>query len=173
MKPVDFQADCTLCHSGKHAFRHAKTYLSQIVSAQDCKVCHGEKPLPWREEHARSDWIRDHGKFALSSDEDCMSCHEYGLSFCNDCHEKKPPSHKPKDLWLKGHKKEAKDNTKACLTCHKQKFCKKCHIGHTPQWLDNHYGFVMEKGAESCQRCHSSIFCESCHVQTLKLLPVN
>ena len=167
MKPVDFQADCTLCHTGKHAFRHAKSYLSQIISSQDCKVCHGDRVLPWRSEHARLDWIRHHGEFALSGEEECMSCHEYGLSFCNDCHKKKPPSHKPKDLWLKSHKKKAKENTKACLTCHKQSFCKKCHIGHTPKWLENHYSFVLDKGAESCQRCHSSIFCESCHVKVL------
>jgi hypothetical protein len=171
MKPVDFQADCTLCHTGKHAFRHAKPYLSQIISSQDCKVCHGERVLPWRKEHAKPDWIKHHGKFALSGDEDCMSCHEYGLAFCNDCHRKKPPSHQPKDLWLRSHKKQAKDNTKACLTCHKQEFCKKCHVGHTPEWLENHYSFVLEKGAESCQHCHSSIFCESCHVKVALPFP--
>ena len=165
MKPVDFKADCTLCHAGKHAFRHAKPYLSQIVSSQECKVCHGERVLPWKEGHAKSNWVTKHGEIALSEQEKCMSCHEYGLAFCNDCHRKKPPSHKPKDIWLKTHKTKAKDNTKACLTCHKPNFCKKCHVGHTAEWLDNHYSFVLEKGAESCQRCHSSIFCEGCHVK--------
>ncbi len=135
MKPVDFKADCTLCHTGKHAFRHAKSYLSQIVSSQDCKVCHGGTVLPWRAEHAQADWIKKHGMIALSDEEKCISCHEYGLAFCDDCHKKKPPSHKPKDIWLRKHKSRAKENTKACLTCHKQRFCKKCHVGHTAKWL--------------------------------------
>ena len=32
MKPSDFKADCTTCHSGNHAFRHDQPYLSQIIA---------------------------------------------------------------------------------------------------------------------------------------------
>lgn len=164
MKPVDFQADCTLCHTGKHAFRHAKPYLSHIISPSECKVCHGGLVLPWRPEHTRDDWVQKHGQFALEGTKKCMSCHEYGLAFCQDCHARKPPSHKPKDLWLQAHRKKAKEDTRACFVCHTSALCRKCHVGHTLDWKENHYTFVLKEGTEMCENCHAAIFCESCHV---------
>lgn len=164
MKPVDFQADCTLCHTGKHAFRHAKPYLSHIIPPRECKGCHGQRVLPWRPEHTKEDWVQVHGKIALEGgSQKCMSCHEYGLAFCKDCHSKKPPSHKPKDLWLGKHQVRAKQDTRTCLACHQAEFCKKCHMGHTPDWQLNHYKYVLKEGTQMCQNCHSAIFCESCH----------
>ncbi len=164
MKPVDFQADCTLCHTGKHAFRHAKPYLSHIISPRECKVCHGGLVLPWRPEHTKEDWVEKHGKFALKDSDKCMSCHEYGLAFCEDCHSRKPSSHKPKDVWLQAHRKQAKQDVQACYTCHKPEMCRECHIGHTTNWKQIHYQFVLSEGTKMCENCHSSIFCESCHV---------
>lgn len=163
MKPVDFQADCTLCHSGKHAFRHAKEYLSQIISPRECKGCHGERVLPWRAEHTKDDWVQKHGSIALDEGSKCMSCHEYGLSFCTECHKEKPSSHKPRETWLDQHKVKAKSDTRSCLTCHKQDFCKKCHLGHTSDWRDTHYRMVVKEGAQMCWNCHSDVFCSSCH----------
>ncbi len=163
MKPVDFDADCTLCHSGKHAFRHAKPYLSQIMSPRDCKGCHGDRVLPWTPEHTKEDWVQTHGGLALDDAKKCMSCHEYGLQFCNECHEKKPPSHKPEDQWHDKHSERSRTSDKACMTCHKKEFCEKCHLGHTPGWLDNHYRLALKEGQKMCQRCHSKAFCKRCH----------
>ncbi len=171
MKPVDFQADCTLCHSGKHAFRHAQEYLSQIMSPRDCKGCHGGRVLPWRQEHTRDDWVQKHGTLALEDGGKCMSCHEYGLNFCQKCHSQKPASHKPRDAWLDHHKLKAKSDTRACLTCHKTDFCKKCHLGHTADWRQTHYKMVLSEGQQMCWNCHSQVFCSSCHPDWQKNIP--
>jgi hypothetical protein len=163
MKPVDFQADCTLCHSGKHAFRHAQEYLSQIMSPRDCKGCHGGRVLPWTQAHTRDDWVQKHGTMALEDSKKCMSCHEFGLNFCQKCHSQKPASHKPRETWLNVHKQKAKADTRACLTCHKTDFCKKCHIGHTAEWRQTHYRMVLSEGQQMCWHCHSQVFCSGCH----------
>lgn len=168
MKATDAQADCTTCHSGTHAFRHAQPYLSQIVSARECLGCHGGRILPWTSRHERDDWVAQHGKEALGDSGKCMKCHEYGLAFCNECHQNKPPSHRPRERWLATHKKAAKAETRACFTCHKASFCEKCHVNHTRGWRYSHARVVVKTGSEVCQNCHNSTFCESCHVGTAR-----
>lgn len=164
MKPEDSQADCTTCHSGKHAFRHAQPYLSQIIGSRECLVCHGGRILPWTPMHERGDWVQRHGKTALGDIPRCMKCHEYGLAFCNECHQNKPPSHRPRQRWLVVHKRAAKEETRACFTCHKASYCKRCHINHTAGWRETHSRIVIEAGTEPCMSCHSMSFCEGCHV---------
>lgn len=167
MKPIDAQADCKTCHSGKHAFRHAQPYLSQVIASRECIGCHGGRVLPWVPQHEKDSWVQEHGKIALGNEERCMKCHEYGLQFCKTCHSKRPPSHVPADNWRTSHMKFAKTDTRACFTCHEaEKFCKKCHLGHTPNWLNNHYKVVLDNGAEMCQRCHGVKFCEGCHTRS-------
>lgn len=166
MKPKDKLADCTTCHSGKHAVRHAQPYLSQIIGPRECLVCHGGRILPWTPKHEKADWVRIHGKLALGNVPRCMSCHEYGLTFCNDCHRNKPPSHKPRELWLEKHRVAARTETRACFTCHKTNFCKRCHINHTQGWRARHVDVVIETGTEPCLSCHSATFCDGCHIGT-------
>lgn len=165
MKPTDARADCTMCHSGKHAFRHAQPYLPQIVGTRECLVCHGGNVLPWSAQHERGDWMRKHGREALAANTSkCMKCHEYGLQFCNDCHRNKPPSHLPHEAWIARHKVAARAETRACFTCHKPAYCKKCHINHTPGWRWTHAKNVVKLGTETCLGCHSQTFCSSCHI---------
>jgi hypothetical protein len=164
MKPDDFKADCTTCHSGKHSFKHGQPYLSQVVAPRECAGCHGGRVLPWTPDHERSDWLQVHGTDALRvGSKTCMACHEFGLSFCNDCHKTKPPSHLPRADWLTAHPAAAQADTRACFTCHQAADCKKCHVNHTPDWLKQHPATVKASGSDSCGKCHSASFCGDCH----------
>lgn len=165
MKPDDFKADCTTCHTGKSAYKHAQPYLSHVIAPRECAGCHGGRVLPWTPAHEQDNWIQVHGTDALKvGSQSCMKCHEQGLSFCDDCHKRRPPSHDPRSAWLADHKAAAKTDTRACFTCHKAEFCKKCHINHTPNWLSTHFNFVVKNGSEGCLTCHSETFCSTCHI---------
>ncbi len=166
MKPEDFEADCTTCHSGKHHYRHEKEYLSHVIAPRECKGCHGGRVLPWTTAHEKDDWIQKHGPEALTvGAETCQKCHEFGLQFCNECHSKKPPSHNPRDAWLNVHKTRAQQDTRTCFTCHKSDYCKKCHVNHTANWLNRHPKYVLDEGTQTCQKCHSQSFCSFCHME--------
>ena len=165
MKPEDFKADCTTCHTGKHAFKHGQPYLSQVIAPRECPGCHGGRVLPWNPAHEKDDWVQAHGLQALKVGvQSCMKCHEFGLAFCNECHSRKPPSHEPRDRWLQLHRQRAKQETRTCFTCHVAKFCKRCHVNHTPGWRERHFKFVVENGTDLCEKCHSVSFCSSCHI---------
>jgi hypothetical protein len=165
MQASDFKADCTTCHSGKNAYRHNPSYLSQVIAPRECAGCHGGRVLPWTLAHERDDWLQTHGPEALSTgSKACMQCHEYGMQFCDACHKLKPPSHLPSDVWLNQHAAKAQQDTRACFTCHKTADCKKCHINHPPDWLAQHPAVVRAQGTASClATCHSRSWCSFCH----------
>jgi hypothetical protein len=164
MKPSDFKADCTTCHSGKAAYRHDAPYLSQVIAPRECPGCHGGRVLPWTPAHEMSNWLQTHGPEALKTgSKACMRCHEQGLQFCNACHKNKPPSHDPRDAWLNQHATVAAADTRACFTCHQPSFCKTCHVNHPADWRATHPAFVKANGATSCVKCHSTSFCSFCH----------
>lgn len=166
MQPSDFKADCTTCHSGKHAYRHDPSYLSHVIAPRECPGCHGGRVLPWTPAHEKDDWLQTHGPEALKNgSEACMKCHEFGLQFCADCHTRKPPSHEPREVWLSEHPTRARADTRACFTCHKADFCKTCHINHTADWRDKHPAYVLKQGTETCWKCHNQSFCETCHLK--------
>lgn len=165
MKPSDFKADCTTCHSGSHAPRHEAPYLSHVIAPSECAGCHGGRVLPWVPAHELDSWVQVHGRVALKLGvAECMKCHEHGLEFCDTCHKLKPPSHLPRGDWLAKHPAAARADTRACFTCHTAASCKRCHVNHTPNWLDTHFNFVMKNGADGCMACHSETFCSGCHV---------
>ena len=166
MKPSDFEADCTTCHSGNHAFKHAKPYLSQIIAPRECKGCHGGRVLPWTALHEQDNWLDLHGQESLRvGKQSCFKCHDFGLQFCDRCHAQKPPSHIPRDQWLVTHSERAQADTRACFTCHKAEFCKTCHVNHPADWLQKHPATVKADGTAKCQQCHSLSFCSYCHAQ--------
>lgn len=167
MVPVDFEVDCTTCHTGSNAFRHEPQYLSQIIAPKDCKGCHGGRVLPWTLLHERSDWLQTHGGEALSEGtENCFQCHDFGLKFCDTCHAIKPPMHLPADRWKTNHPDAARADTRACHTCHQINFCKRCHVGHDSGWKQLHSAFVESHGTSSCVKCHSLSFCSYCHANS-------
>ena len=164
MTPADFEVDCTTCHTGSNSFRHEPPYLSQVIAPTECRGCHGGRVLPWTALHERSDWLKTHGREALTVGTDnCFQCHDFGLKFCDTCHAIKPPMHLPADQWKANHPEAARADTRACYTCHKINFCKRCHVGHEAGWTKQHPTFVAEKGTASCDQCHSLSFCSYCH----------
>lgn len=164
MHADDIESDCTMCHSGARAIRHAQPYLSQVIPASECKGCHGGRVLPWTPRHERADWLLEHGMEALAvGTEGCFECHDFGLKFCDECHERKPPSHANEDRWLHDHVEKAQVDTRACFTCHDPNDCKTCHVNHEADWRARHHEFVRANGDESCAECHSASFCSYCH----------
>jgi len=166
MREEDLHADCTMCHSGERAIRHAQPYLSQVVEVSECAGCHGGRALPWTPLHERDDWLELHGSEALEGgDESCFECHDFGLKFCDECHAQTPPSHVPEDRWLDAHPNAARTDTRACYTCHETSFCKGCHLNHEEGWMESHPDFVRDSGDDSCTECHSSSACSFCHTE--------
>jgi hypothetical protein len=169
MKPMDFEIDCTMCHSGDHAFRHEAPYLSHIIAPSECKGCHGGRVLPWSDAHEEDEWLETHGQEALEKgDESCFECHDFGLKFCDTCHDQTPPSHLPAGQWRARHPDAARADTRACRTCHELAFCSKCHLSHEEGWIGRHPSVVQEQGTDSCWRCHSRSFCSFCHTDVLR-----
>jgi len=147
MQAMDFEVDCTMCHSGDHAFRHESPYLSHIIAPKECKGCHGGRELPWDPLHERSDWLSLHGAEALrTGNESCFACHDFGLKFCDTCHTKTPPSHLPADQWKNKHRDAARADTRACYTCHKLDSCRRCHLSHEQGWKEKHPGRGQGRG---------------------------
>lgn len=168
MVPGDFEIDCTTCHSGKSALKHQEHYLSHVIAPKECKGCHGGRVLPWPEKHESTEWLEEHGVEALNAEEGeeaCFKCHEGKFRFCQECHEDKPPSHKPRDTWLRVHSGVAQDDTRKCFTCHESDFCKECHVNHEADWLDTHFEEVAAEGSEKCWDCHSQSVCAYCHIR--------
>lgn len=164
MHAEDIDADCTMCHTGARAIRHAKPYLSQIIPPSECRGCHGGRVLPWTPRHERDDWLEHHGMEALETGPDnCLACHDFGLKFCDECHAETPPSHLPAELWRDSHPEAAATDTRVCYTCHQTSMCKQCHVNHEAGWLQAHPDFVRERGDESCTECHSLSSCSFCH----------
>jgi hypothetical protein len=164
MKPEDFDVDCTTCHTGKAAYKHAQPYLSHVIAPKECKGCHGGRVLPWTAKHEGDDWLDTHGPEALEVGEDsCFQCHEFGLKFCDECHANKPPSHEPRDRWVNEHVERAQADTRHCFTCHDADWCKECHVNHEPDWRQVHDDYVDANGFDSCLECHSRSFCSFCH----------
>ena len=168
MKPEYFERDCTTCHEGDQAPRHDQPYLTKAaLQPTECKGCHGARVLPSTERHERSDWLESHGTEALASGADaCYQCHDFGLKFCDECHEKTPPSHQPVERWRTIHPEAARKDTRVCYSCHRTSDCKSCHLNHEAGWLARHSAFVREKGDSSCSECHSESSCGYCHMLT-------
>lgn len=164
MKPSYFTRNCTSCHKGSSAPRHAQPYLPRRIAADKCPGCHGGRVLPWTPKHDQADWLQVHGQEALrTGTKDCFQCHDFGLRFCDTCHAVKPPSHLPADAWLGSHIAAARADTRVCYACHELNFCRKCHVNHEAGWKQSHPDFVRRRGTASCTACHSTSFCGACH----------
>ena len=166
MCSVEFDADCSECHTGDEAPVHDKPYLPDQIPESECVGCHGGRVLPWTPSHEAENWLELHGIEALDRGEDeCLACHDFGLKFCDDCHAEKPPSHEPADKWRLNHPDAAQADTRVCYTCHETTWCKECHVNHETGWIDSHPAFVDEFGEESCTECHSLSACTFCHTE--------
>jgi hypothetical protein len=146
-------ADCKNCH---HQLQQSlgvwKDTHPQVVFAvgangclekchkpDQCRTCHttGKTPtLPGVIEtstvsaievaHVKSNWLVQHGTFALQDQTKCLTCH-VTLQECKDCHSRRPAFHGTNNtVWIGTHKNVAKD-PRRCYACHDKAQCDACH----------------------------------------------
>jgi hypothetical protein len=145
--------DCKNCH---HQLQQSlgvwKATHPQVVRAngangcierchdpQQCRTCHttGKTPVfpgvinastvsAIEVAHVKSDWLTQHGTFALQDQSKCLTCH-VNLTECQDCHSKRPAFHGTDNtVWIGTHKNVAKD-PRRCYECHQKAQCDACH----------------------------------------------
>ena len=145
--------DCQNCHHqlqqslGEWKTTHPKVVraygqnacLEKCHVADQCRECHTTGRTPAfattiaastvtaiEKAHVKSDWLTQHGTFALQDQSKCLTCH-VTLGECQDCHAKRPAFHGTDTTkWIGTHKDFAKDKRR-CLTCHEQSWCDDCH----------------------------------------------
>lgn len=119
----------------------ANACLEQCHNADQCRTCHttGKTPVfsatiaetstvtAIERAHVKSDWLTQHGTFALQDQAKCLTCH-VTLQECQDCHSHRPAFHGTDNTaWIgMGHEKLAKD-PRRCFECHQPKECNDCH----------------------------------------------
>jgi hypothetical protein len=127
--------------------------LEKCHNANQCRECHttGKTPVfpktiapstvtTIEVAHVKSDWLSQHGAFALQDKQKCLICH-VTFQECKDCHEHKPAFHGTDNTaWIgTGHEKFAKANPKRCFACHEPAECNNCHTQFqaqdAPQYL--------------------------------------
>lgn len=113
--------------------------LEQCHSADQCRTCHttGKTPVfpgtinastvsAIEQAHVKSNWLTQHGTFALQDQAKCLTCH-VTLGECQDCHSHRPAFHGTDNTaWIGTHKNFAKDRRR-CYTCHQSSWCDACH----------------------------------------------
>jgi len=148
------KSDCQTCHHALQTGTGDKSWkathpsvvrsagpnscLETCHSASQCRQCHTTGKTPdfgaaatpdgvraIEANHVKSDWLEQHGSFALADESKCFQCH-VSVGECEDCHAKRPAFHGLKSTWIGRHKDLSKDR-KRCLACHQEEFCDNCH----------------------------------------------
>jgi len=152
-------ADCKNCHHQLQptlvAWResHPQTVravgpngcLEKCHNADQCRLCHTTGKMPdfkttlaestvtvIEQAHVKSDWISQHGTFAMQDKSKCLTCH-VSEGECQNCHSQRPAFHGPASTssapapWINQHQPIAKQDSKRCLACHQQPWCDACH----------------------------------------------
>ncbi|MDR3687067.1 MAG: hypothetical protein P4L93_08950 [Coriobacteriia bacterium] len=114
--------------------------LEKCHTAEQCRTCHTTGKLPVfantidastvtaiEAAHVKSNWLTQHGTFALVDQSKCMTCH-VTLQECKDCHANRPAFHGTDNTaWIgTGHEKLAGD-PRRCFACHQASQCNNCH----------------------------------------------
>lgn len=107
---------CYKCHNG-------------VMATKECRACHTKKAYP--DSHRAAGFLEKHGQMAQTIGKECAKCHGWTPRYCEECHQKRPPSHGPSGTagmaWRTLHRDSASIREKGCLVCHGQNFCKNCH----------------------------------------------
>jgi hypothetical protein len=194
---VGVAASCATCHARNLCIScHVNATESPVISALDLDerspVFAFAQPVP--SSHARSDFLRTHGRDAQRGTVSCATCHT--RESCATCHvgvppravatlatsgpnraagarlmRTPPPSH-TRDF-RETHGAAANAHPRACETCHLRSMCLECHrpdVG--PQSRYHRSGFVTRHPSAAyareanCSDCHNGAqFCQSCHQQ--------
>ena len=146
-------ADCKNCHHqlqqslGVWKQEHPKVVqtvgpnacLEKCHNAEQCRTCHttGKEPVfantinastvtAIEAAHVKSDWLTQHGTFALADQSKCVTCH-VTQGECQDCHSRRPAFHgTDPTAWIGTHKNFAQDKRR-CYECHQSTWCDACH----------------------------------------------
>ncbi|MHB8763105.1 MAG: hypothetical protein ACYDA8_01985 [Deferrisomatales bacterium] len=100
---------CGFCHEGRDA----------------CRSCHLERQP---RSHTPAWGERSHGLQARHDPDACRTCHT--ASYCSDCHQETPRSHRPRAGWLaSGHRLRGAVAGDGCRVCHRpaEPSCTPCH----------------------------------------------
>lgn len=144
--------ECGSCHhivqedAGDWATIHPATVqesgpnacLETCHEADQCRMCHttGVRPdfpeggldtglRALEREHVKTDWMEQHGTWALADEAKCFECH-VSAGECEDCHAERPAFHGLESTWLNRHAEFAEDERR-CLACHEKDWCEECH----------------------------------------------
>lgn len=114
--------------------------LEKCHTSEQCRTCHttGKTPVfpktiatstvtAIEKAHVKSDWLTQHGTFALQDQSRCLTCH-VTLTECEDCHSHRPAFHGTDNTaWIgTKHGKLASDKRR-CYECHQNSECASCH----------------------------------------------
>jgi len=146
---------CFMCHNG-------------AAAPNQCSLCHVQTPTTAGHP---ANYLKDHGRFALLNEAECLRCHHDKAAFCDACHAKPTPAHYS-GTWRYTHGPAATADRAACLGCHSyQSFCIQCHqVDHPADWVTTHGQFAGE-APKSCLVCHPRSMCVGCHQQRGVRLP--
>ncbi|MFU8802777.1 MAG: hypothetical protein ACNA8W_03110 [Bradymonadaceae bacterium] len=160
------------CHAGEHD----RAPMGGPVATADGRLMPANHTV---------DWIRRHGRVAVTQSNECMSCHIE--EDCMSCHVEQTASpysvHPPGFATI--HASDARANIEGCTDCHQvQTFCSTCHIQvraspipehspparfefHPPGWLDSghpqNHGVMARRQIDDCASCHVERDCVTCH----------
>ena len=107
-------AQCRQCHTTGVTPTFASTINTSTVSAIE-------------KAHVLSNWLTQHGTFALQDQSKCMTCH-VTTQECQDCHAKRPAFHGTDNTaWIGTQHGKLAGNRARCYECHKSSECASCH----------------------------------------------
>ena len=112
--------------------------LETCHDAAQCRLCHTTGKVPVftglaaqtglsaiETQHAKKDWMEQHGTLALADKAKCLVCH-VSEGECDDCHALR--SEVPRvDDHLDRRAQEPGKQKERCLACHKEAQCTECH----------------------------------------------
>ena len=194
---VGIAASCATCHARNLCITcHVNAAESPVIAAlaidERSPVFAFSQPVP--ASHARSDFLRVHGRDAQRGTASCATCHT--RESCTTCHvgappravaalaaagpdratgaqvTRKPPRSHTRDF-RERHGADANARPRTCETCHVRSMCLDCHrpdVGapsryHASGFLTRHPSSAYAREA-NCGDCHNAAqFCQSCHQQ--------
>lgn len=175
---------CMTCHSQGTAGATpcANCHTAAVQGMQATRLTATGAPALKPQNHTL-DWMKRHGRIAMSQGADCVSCHqETDCATCHTAQVAKPFSVHPPGYTL-SHTVDARADVSNCVSCHTvDGFCAECHTRslvtmrppgapprlafHPPGWVDSRtsgHGVMARQNINECASCHVENDCVSCH----------
>jgi nitrate/TMAO reductase-like tetraheme cytochrome c subunit len=184
-KSRNISTECSTCHSSgmvpeSHEVAGFKTKNhGNLAKAElsDCNFCHGPMSTSKLEGYEDTSTLDKYLKTESKQSHKDERTYAKENSFCLDCHNKRPESHR--DSFFSTHGTRASENEQKCYTCHDPNRtqpdgnntvnCISCHqMKHQNKWRENHPVPVgnVTKPQETCYKCHVKKTCTNCHRTT-------